>query len=160
MKLSTRSRYGLRMMYELALHYGKKPVIIKNISNSQNISEKYLSKLIIPLKGAKLVYSTRGSHGGYVLSKDPSEITVRAILDVLEGGLSPVDCSGDRGVCHKSAKCPTRDVWCRLDNAINDLLESITLADMIKNNSDNTVADAFCEEKHPVKNKKQKADKK
>jgi len=134
-KLSTRSRYGLRMMYELALHYGSDPVIIKNISLSQDISEKYLSKLIIPLKGARLVYSSRGSHGGYILSRNPSEITVREILEVLEGGISPVDCSMDSGICPRSSDCPTRGVWCMLETAINGLLDNITLADMVKSNS-------------------------
>ena len=153
MKLSTRSRYGLRMMYELALHYGSEPVILKNISVNQDISEKYLSQLIIPLKGAKLVYSSRGSHGGYVLSKAPSEITVREILEVLEGGISPVDCSGDSGICSRSNECPTRDVWCRLENAITGLLESITLADMITKNSGDSIVNAFCNDK-PLAGKK------
>lgn len=135
MKLSTRSRYGLRMMYEFAMNYGSEPVIIKDISLSQGISEKYLSKLIIPLKGAKLVYSIRGAHGGYILSKDPSKITVREILEVLEGGLTPVDCSIDSSICSKSSRCPAREVWCMLENSINSLLEGITLADMIQSNT-------------------------
>jgi Rrf2 family protein len=158
MKLSTRSRYGLRMMYELALNYGSDPVIIKDIAHNQNISEKYLSKLIIPLKGAHLVNSSRGSHGGYILSRDPSEITLREILEVLEGGITPVDCSKDGSVCSKSSGCPARDVWCMLESAITGLLEGITLADMLKRNNGSASGVTYCGNKISEKKKNLKKD--
>src|SRR4030042_540461 len=92
MKLSTRTRYGVRLMVALALNYGKDPVFLKDIAKGENISEKYLSLIIIPLRGVNLVNSVRGAHGGYNLSKEPSQITLKEIVDVLEGECSLVDC--------------------------------------------------------------------
>lgn len=132
MRLSTRSRYGVRMMYELAMFYGKEPLIIKDIAARQEISEKYLSKLIIPLKGARLVNSSRGSHGGYMLARDPSQITLREIIEILEGDITPVECVKNSGVCNRSKSCPTRDVWCGLDRSISGFLEGITLGSLMK----------------------------
>jgi Rrf2 family protein len=132
MKLSTRSRYGVRMMYELALRYGREPVIIKDIAKRQQISEKYLSKLIIPLKGAKLVSSARGAHGGYVLARDPSKITLREIVEILEGDISPVECVVNGSICSQVESCPTYDLWCGLDRSISGYLEGITLESLVK----------------------------
>lgn len=130
MKLSTRSRYGVRMMYELAVHYGKDPVIIKDIAKRQKISEKYLSKLVIPLKGARLVHSARGAHGGYILAREPSAITLREIIEILEGDITPVECVKNSGVCGMAKTCPTRDIWCRLDQSISGFLDGITLEEL------------------------------
>jgi Rrf2 family cysteine metabolism transcriptional repressor len=143
MKLSTRSRYGVRMMYELAVHYGEEPVIIKDIAARQEISEKYLSKLIIPLKGSRLVNSARGSHGGYTLARDPSKITLREIVAILEGDISPVECVKNEALCNKSKNCPTRDLWCRFDRTINDFLEGITLDDLAQQGRDCS-SDGYC----------------
>ncbi|MFA5284396.1 MAG: Rrf2 family transcriptional regulator, partial [Smithellaceae bacterium] len=92
MKLSTRTRYGVRLMTVLAQNYGKGPVFLKDIAKGENISEKYLSLIIIPLRGVGLINSVRGAHGGYNLSKEPSQITLKEIVDVLEGDCSLVDC--------------------------------------------------------------------
>jgi Rrf2 family protein len=119
-------------MYELARNYGKSPVILKEIARLQGISEKYLSKLIIPLKGAHLVNSSRGSHGGYTAARDPSAITIREIVEILEGDITPVECVKNADVCGRAEVCPSRDVWCRLDRAISDFLEEITLEDLVK----------------------------
>lgn len=132
MKLSTRSRYGMRLMYELAINYGGDPVIIKNIASRQDISEKYLSKLIIPLKGARLVNSSRGSHGGYMLSRDPSQITLLEIVEILEGDITPVECVKNTKICNKTKTCPTRDIWCGLDRSIAGFLEGITLEELAR----------------------------
>ena len=132
MKLSTRSRYGVRMMYELALQFGRESVIIRDIAERQDISEKYLSKLIMPLKGAKLVTSARGSHGGYILARDPSKITLREIVEVMEGGITIVECVKNSSICDRSNECPTRDIWCGLDKSISEYLESITLEEIVK----------------------------
>src|SRR5450759_2500949 len=92
MKLSTKGRYGVRLMLDLASHFGEGPVILKQISQREEISEKYLWQLINPLKSVGLVRATRGAHGGYVLAKTPSEITVKDILQVVEGSLCIVEC--------------------------------------------------------------------
>lgn len=132
MKLSTRSRYGLRLMFELALNFGKGSVFLKDIAQKQNISEKYLSKLIIPLKAAKLVNSARGAHGGYTLAKDPERITVREIVEVLEGDISPVECVKNSSVCERVEICPTRDIWCSLEREIFRVLESVNLRTIVR----------------------------
>jgi len=133
MKLSTRSRYGVRLMFELALNYGKGPVLLKNIAKNQEMSEKYLSKLIIPLKVAGFVNSIRGAHGGYILAKEPDRISIKDIVEILEGDLSPVDCVKNALLCKRVSVCPARDVWCKLENEISKTLESISLEDVVKN---------------------------
>ena len=143
MKFSTRSRYGLRMMYELALSYGDGPVFLKDIALRQDMSEKYLSKLIIPLKGARLVNSSRGAHGGYTLARPPEEITAWEIVHILEGDISPVECVKDGGICDRTADCPTRDLWCRLDDAITSVLKGITLGSLVRSGHDRRGGD-FC----------------
>jgi Rrf2 family protein len=119
-------------MYELARNYGKAPIILKEIARLQDISEKYLSKLIIPLKGARLVNSSRGSHGGYTVARDPSSITLREIVEILEGDITPVECVKNEEVCNRTEACPSRDIWCRLDRTIYGFLEGITLDDLVK----------------------------
>ncbi|MBN2642580.1 MAG: Rrf2 family transcriptional regulator [Victivallales bacterium] len=132
MKLSTRSRYGLRLMFELALAYGSRAIQLQDIAQRQELSEKYLSKLIISLRGAKLIGSVRGAHGGYVLKRDPDKITLKEIVSSLEGGLSIVDCTENSSECERVKKCPTRDVWCGLNKVVSDYLEGITLADIVE----------------------------
>lgn len=134
MKLSTRSRYGLRLMYELALNVGKGPVFLHEIAERQDMSEKYLSKLVIPLRAAKLINSARGAHGGYTLARDPAKITVREIVEALEGDLCPVECVHNADVCARVAFCPTRDIWSSLEKEIRRVLEGITLASIVKSN--------------------------
>ncbi len=144
MKLSTRSRYGVRMMYELALQFGKESVIIRDIAERQDISEKYLSKLIMPLKSAKLVNSARGSHGGYILARDPSSITLREIVEVMEGGISVVECVKNSDICGRSNECPTRDIWSGLDKSIFSYLESITLEEIVKRGNGFDANSSYC----------------
>lgn len=131
MKLSTRSRYGARLMFELAVNRGKEYMLLKDIARQQDISEKYLSKLIIPLRGSGLVTSARGHHGGYKLTKPPSDITLREIVEVLEGDIVPVECVRDPAVCDRLSLCPTRDIWCMLSDVIRDTLESVTLENLV-----------------------------
>lgn len=132
MTISTKARYGLRMMVELADHYGKGPVLLKDIAQNQSLSEKYLSRIVIDLRTAGLVDSFRGANGGYVLSRDPSEITVRQVVWALEN-TTPVECVRDPGVCDRISSCPTYDVWKTLDQAIYATLEKITLDDVLNN---------------------------
>jgi Rrf2 family protein len=131
MKLSTRSRYGTRLMFDLALNSNDRYLLLKDVAKRQGISKKYLSKIIIPLKTAGFVNSARGYKGGYVLAKDPSKITIYDIVEVLEGDLTPVECVSDMNACCRTKTCPTRDVWITLSNAIKKSLQAITLKDVL-----------------------------
>jgi Rrf2 family protein len=134
MKLSTRSRYGIRLLFELALNYEKGLVLLKDISHRQDISEKYLGQLIIPLKSAGLVQSSRGAHGGYFLAKHPAKISLYDVVNILEGSTSVVDCVSDITACDRIEKCPTRGVWETLDKTIREYLSSINLEDLVQQN--------------------------
>ena|SRR6056297_509259 len=132
MRLSTRSRYGVRLMLELALNYNTGYTFLKNISKKEEISEKYLSQLVIPLKARGLIASSRGAHGGYRLAKEPSLITIKDLVQTLEGSTSLVECVNNPSVCNRSSKCSTRSVWEMLDKKISDTLSSITLKDLLE----------------------------
>ncbi|MGA3083309.1 MAG: Rrf2 family transcriptional regulator [Thermodesulfobacteriota bacterium] len=126
MKLSTRARYGVRLMLSLALNYGKGPVFLKDIAKREEISEKYLSLIIIPLRGVGLVTSNRGAYGGYTLAREPSKITIKEIVDVLEGDCL-VNCIKDSTACNRISTCAARDIWILLGGKISETLNSITL---------------------------------
>ncbi len=130
MKLSTRGRYGVRLMFDLALNGGNGPVSLKDIAARQEISEKYLSNLIPPLRSSGLINSVRGSQGGYVLGRDPREITLKDILLVLEGPMHLVECAGQPEVCSRSTDCLVRDVWSEVGTKMLDALASTTIASM------------------------------
>ena len=130
MKLSTRSRYGVRLMTALACANGGKPILLKNIAASEEISEKYLSLIVIPLRAAGLIKSLRGARGGYNLAHDPSEISLGNIIEALEGETCLVRCIKQPAICSRSTICPTRDIWSILGNKINETLNSITLAEL------------------------------
>jgi len=119
-------------MIELALNFGKGTVFLKDISRSQNISEKYLSQIVILLRGAGLITSIRGAHGGYSLFKDPSKISLKEIVDVLEGGSSLVDCVKNPSACSRVSACVSRDVWEMIDDKISEILKSITLDTLVQ----------------------------
>ena len=131
MKLSTRGRYGIHAMYDLAVHYGDGPQSIKMIAERQNIPEAYLEQLIALLRKAKLVISKRGAMGGYRLAHQPEEITVGQVLRALEGGLNLVDCLTEEEQCGKSCACPSRIVWLKIQEGLNKIVDGITLKDMI-----------------------------
>jgi Rrf2 family protein len=136
MKLSTRARYGVRLMLALARNYGKEPVYLKDIARQEDISEKYLSLLIIPLRRIGLVNSVRGAYGGYNLAKSPEEITLKEIVDVLEGDCCLVDCIKDPSSCPRVPTCVTRDIWELVGGKISETLNSITLGKMLKMNKE------------------------
>ena len=119
-------------MLELALHYEQGPVFLKDIAKNEEISEKYLSQIIIPLKAYGLVNSFRGAKGGYVLSRPPSQITLKAIVEILEGGLDLLECVGNASVCGRVSKCVTRDIWSLLGQTISNTLGAITLQDLVR----------------------------
>jgi len=132
MKLSTRSRYGVRMMLDLASHYGEKPVFLKDIAGRENISEKYLSLIVIPLRSAGLIRSIRGARGGYILAREPKDITLRNIVEAVDGETCLVNCVKDPSTCDRASSCPTRELWQHLGNKINETLENVTLEQLVK----------------------------
>lgn len=133
-KLSTKGRYGTRLMLNLALHYneGKEAVVLKNISKEEDLSIRYLEQIIIPLKINKLVRSVRGAGGGYSLAKAPSEINLCEIIEVLEGSCALVDCVEDPDSCERVTECATHEIWCEASNLLKNYFESKTLQDLIK----------------------------
>ena len=128
MKLSTRGRYGIHAMYDLAEHYGDGP---QCIAERQGIPEAYLEQLIAVLRREKLVISNRGAQGGYRLVRPPGEVTVGEVLRALEGGLNLVDCLEEEESCGKSCACPSRIVWMKIRDGLNSIVDGITLQDMI-----------------------------
>jgi Rrf2 family transcriptional regulator, cysteine metabolism repressor len=131
MKLSTRGRYGVRLMFDLALHYGSGPIYLKDIAERQGVSAKYLWQLINPLKSTGLINSTRGAHGGYVLGKEPERISLKEILQVLEGSLCLVDCVDTPSLCERAHSCISREIWREASKGMQQMLENTTLATMV-----------------------------
>ncbi len=133
MKLSTKGRYGLRAMLDLALSEQTGPIASHTIAQRQDISERYLEQLLIPLKQAGLVKSIRGSQGGYVLGRAPKDISVGDIIRVLEGPLAPVDCVNELNPeeCKRADLCVTRLIWTKVRDSIAVILDSYTLEDLV-----------------------------
>ena len=132
MKISTRGRYSLRMMIDLAQHYGEGFIALKDISERQDISKKYLEQIIPFLNRSGLLLTNRGHMGGYKLAKDPEEITVYDILVSAEGSLAPVSCmESDPNTCDKCDFCLTLPVYTGLYKVVTDYLSNITLHDII-----------------------------
>ncbi len=130
LKLSTKGRYGVRLMLDLAMHFGCGPVPLKGIAQRQEISEKYLGNLIVPLKNAGLINSSRGPSGGYLLSRPPKKINLKEVISVLEGPMCLVDCVNDPSVCKRSDKCVARDVWKETTQKMLQVFSRITLERM------------------------------
>jgi Rrf2 family protein len=133
MKLSTRSRYGTRLMIDLARHGFDKYVQLKEVSRRQGISLKYLEQIVIPLKRAKYLVSARGAGGGYKLSRSPEAITVGEIVALLEGGKNITLCSTKPEVCDRASFCLTRSLWMETAEVLFAKLNSVTLSDLIEN---------------------------
>ncbi|MCD6407438.1 Rrf2 family transcriptional regulator [bacterium] len=132
MKFSTRTRYGIRAMLDLAYHFKGSPVLVKEIAERQKISEKYLEHIMLELKKAGFVQSISGAKGGYILAKDPSEIKLSELVEVLEGTLAPVMCVDHKSLCLKGDRCAVREVWVKVREGIKKVLDSITLNDLVK----------------------------
>lgn len=140
MKISTKGRYALRLMTDLAQCSSGKNVALKEIARRQNISLKYLEQIITVLTKAGYVISTRGSSGGYRLAYPPEHYTVGMILRLTEGSLAPVAClETEENDCDRSDSCCTLFVWEKISKAVNDVVDGITLADIVKNSADNYV---------------------
>jgi Rrf2 family protein len=134
MKLSTRGRYGTRLMLELAKQYGRGPISMSDISKNQKIPIKYLEQLIIPLKKAKLIISVRGPKGGHMLAKAPHEISLWEILLRLESKFTFVDCLADETCCESIAVCPIRPVWGKAFDSMKMIFRKTTLVDVLNLN--------------------------
>jgi len=132
MKLSTRGRYGTRALLDLAFHNEKEPILLKDIAQRQQISLPYLEHLIAPLIAAGIVRSTRGARGGVSLAKPPEQIRLSGVVQLLEGSMAPAECVNNPEVCARSKLCVTRDIWGELKKAVNGVLESTTLQDLVE----------------------------
>lgn len=132
MKISTKGRYALRLMLDLATYNTGEPISIKDIAKRQGISEKYLEQIIAILNKAGFVKSVRGAQGGYMLKREPKDYTVGMILRLTEGDLAPVSCVGlDSDECERRNGCVTVRVWEEINNAINGVVDSITLETLL-----------------------------
>lgn len=132
MRLSTKGQYGTRALLDLALHRDEEPVPLKDIAQRQQISLQYLEHLITPLITAGIVRSTRGARGGVCLARPPQEVRLSEIIQLLEGSIAPVECVNNPKTCARSELCVTRDVWGELKKAIDGVLESTTLQDLVE----------------------------
>ena len=139
MRLSTRGHYGLKAMFDMAQHYGADPIPLKMVAERQSISEHYLEQLIAALRKSGLVKSVRGAQGGYKLARPPGEIQVGEIIRVLEGTIAPVECVSEFKVaeCDQADFCITRTVWKKVRDSIAQVLDSISLADMCRDEERN-----------------------
>lgn len=130
MRMSTRGRYGLRVMVDLAAHHGQGPVGVDAIAARQDVSANYIHVLAGTLRSALLIRTVRGHGGGYELALPPSRITALDVIKALEGRNAPVDCVEDAMRCSRSQRCPTRDVWCQVATAVDQVLAGLTLAQL------------------------------
>jgi Rrf2 family cysteine metabolism transcriptional repressor len=131
MKLSTRTRYGMRAIIELAQHEEKRPLQLKAIAERQDISVKYLEQLMSLLRSSGFVRSVRGSKGGYVLARPADQIRLSEIFRALEGSVTTAECTEDADYCGRSADCIAREVWMEVEAAIHNVLSGITLAELV-----------------------------
>ena len=132
MKLSTKGRYGLMAMFQLALDYGEGPISLKYIAEKQGLSENYLEQLFSNLRKDGLLTRVRGAQGGYMLSREPEYITVGNVLRSLEGHLAPADCAMHANECAKEDGCATKLVMVKIKDSIDSVIDSITLRDMVE----------------------------
>ena len=132
MKISTKGRYSVTALYELALRYGEGAVSLKSIATSQGLSENYLEQLMAPLRRAGIVKSVRGAQGGYRLACRPDQVTVGTILTALEGNLTPSECTDAYFECPSSGDCVAQGVWVKIKQAIDEVVDHIYLADLVR----------------------------
>lgn len=146
MKLSTKSRYGLKAAYTLAKRYGEGPLSLREIAQAEGLTEKYLEQLLALLKKAGLLETARGAGGGYQLSRPPAQIEVLRVVEALEP-IVPVDCLSHNASCDASFSCATRRIWERMANGIRESLAGLTLADMLHPVNPGSLSPVKCEAK-------------
>lgn len=132
MKLSTRARYGIRALLDIAQHSDKSPVPLKDIARREEVSRDYLERMLLSLKAAGLIRSIRGNRGGFILAKPPSQIKLDEIVQTLEGGITLVECVDKPKFCSWADFCTTRDLWKEMTNAMSQVLRSKTLEDLME----------------------------
>lgn len=132
MKLSTRSRYGIRALIDIALNVNGKPVLLRDVAKRQEISTMYLEHLITPLISAGIIRSTRGAKGGVWLARPPAEVKLSEVVRLLEGSMAPVECVDDLNYCPRHDSCVTREIWVELKDAMNKVLDARTLEDLVE----------------------------
>ena len=140
MKISTKGRYAVRVMLDLARHHNGEYVKLKSVAMRQGVSEKYLEQIIAVLSRAGFVKSVRGAQGGYKLAGDPSSFTVGMVLRAAEGSLAPVACmdgAGDEIDCERAGTCETLPLWKKLKKAIDDVVDNVTIADLLTESKEN-----------------------
>ncbi len=130
MQLSTKARYATRAMIELALEFGTNPLQLKEIARRQDISEKYLEQVLLPLRTRGFIYTLKGSKGGYCLAVTPQDVTLYDIIQTVEGSIAPVHCVENKEICARIDKCAMRNYWSRLKDKITEELQKTTLADL------------------------------
>lgn len=134
MKISTKGRYALRLMVDLAIHDRGRPISLRDVAERQQLSDKYLEQIVTPLARVGLVRAIRGAGGGYRLTRRPEEYTVGEILRVLEGNLAPVSCVDldDTCRCGRADRCVTVEVWREIQAAVSGVVDHLTLADLVE----------------------------
>ncbi len=132
MKISTKGRYGLRVMIELAAHYGQGPLAVDAISKKQDISANYIHNLVSGLRSAGLVRTIRGPNGGHELAKIPAAISAYDVVSALEGSSAPVACVNDASCCSRTSNCAAHDLWRDVATAMNRVLSNLTLETLAK----------------------------
>ncbi len=142
MHMSTRGRYGVRLMMALALNYGNGTSLLREVARKEGISEKYLGQIILPLKNSGLVVSQRGSRGGYSLGRAPEAITVKDVVEAIEGKIAAVLCVSDPEACARATSCVATRVWSKLSEDIERSLSSFTLAALARQARELTGAQA------------------
>ncbi len=132
MKISTKGRYATMAMLDLALHYGEGSILVKDVAGRQHISEQYLEHLLILLKVVGIVRSARGTHGGFILARPPSQIRLSEIIQATEGSMAPADCVDAPESYPRASLCVIHDVWVEVKAAVSRVLESTTLQDLLE----------------------------
>ncbi len=132
MRVTTKVRYGTRMLVEIAAHSGETPLALREIASRQQVSLNYVKHIVGPLVAAGLVRTERGSRGGVVLARPAVDITVSSVVRAIQGTTAPTACVDDASVCPRSPDCVTRDVWCRVQTAVDGVLAGITIADLVQ----------------------------
>jgi len=144
-RLSTKVRYGLRFMLDLAFHNREWPIPLREIARRERISEKYLGNLIVPLRTACLIRSVRGSQGGYALARPASQMSLKDIIRALEGPLSLVECVDNPSTCRAAPICVHRDIFYEISEKLQELLEAVTLEDMVQRGRNKASDAATCQ---------------
>lgn len=131
MQLTTKARYVIRALIDMAIFSTDGPVLVKDIAKRQGMSARYLEQLLLAPKAAGMIRSTRGAHGGFTLTRDPVEITLREIVQIMEGSISPTECADDPDICPSSGSCVTHEIWVKIKKATDEILESTSLQDLV-----------------------------